>query len=198
MKKLSYVVVGVILLTLSTSVASAHSRKSQEWFDSKEWLQGATFRPAASIDIEEFAAHYKAHPNRWNKLFSILKNADIKELPLGLQVIDENLKMNVQEYETRPTVGRKLLYEKHCQYIDVQCVLSGAELQGTVKIEQGEVVKAYNEERDIAMYVSRDVPFYLISAGEFTIFFPDDIHTTNYGFGERTTARKIVFKVKYE
>ncbi len=187
-----------MLLCVSVSEVEAQSKKAQSWFDSEEWLQGAEFSPAASIDIEEFAAHYKAHPERWEKLFSFLANEDLAALPLGLQVVDENMKYNVQEYETRPTVGRKLLYEKHCEYIDVQCVLSGEELHGARKIQYGEVVTPYSEERDIAMYESCDVPFYIVKSGEFTIFFPDDIHTTNYGFGERTKVRKIVFKLKYD
>lgn len=193
-----YLTILVAIFALSANESMAQSRKNLSWFEGREWLQGVQFSPAASIDVDLFAAHYKAHPERWKKIFKILAESDLNTLPLGLQIIDENIKMNVQEYETRPVKGRKVLYEKHEKYIDVQCMVSGEELHGSRKIDFGEVVKPYVEERDIAMYNLTDVPFYIIHAGEFTIFFPDDLHTTNYGFGDRTTVRKVVFKVKFD
>ncbi len=171
--------------------------EAQTWFDSQEWLEGAKMKPAVSIDIEEFAAHYKAHPNRWKKVFETLANNDLNTLPLGLTEIDENIKMNVQEYTTRPTVGKQTLFERHEEYIDVQCMIAGEELHGAQKFGNQKVAKEFSKEKDIALLECEDVPFYIIPAGTFTIFFPDDLHTTNYGFGEQTEVRKIVFKVKY-
>ncbi len=171
--------------------------EAQQWFESKEWLDGAQMTPAVSIDVEEFAAHYKAHPNRWAKVFEILAKEDLNALPLGLSEINDNIKMNVQEYTTRPTKGKKTLFERHEEYIDVQCIISGEELHGTQKFGDQKVVKEFNKEKDIALLKCTDVPFYIIPAGSFTVFFPDDLHTTNYGFGEQTEVRKIVFKVKY-
>ncbi len=154
--------------------------------------------PVKSIDVEVLAKHYAEHPNRWNKVFEILRSENLEELPLGLTQINDNLKMNVQEYETRPAVcHEELLYEKHEDYIDVQCVIWGEELHGKSDVANAKIAKEYNPDFDAAMYNCEDVPFYIIGAKMFTIFFPDEVHTTNYGFGEKGNVRKIVFKVKY-
>lgn len=196
MKILSRLVLVVAAMACSTQLFS-QSTQAQAWFDSKEWLQGADMTAAASLDIDKFAEHYKANPERWQKVFEILSTSDLMALPLGLVEIDENLKMNVQEYTTRPTAGRTLQYEKHTDYIDAQFVITGAELHGKNDVNNATLVREYNPEKDAAMYSCGDVPFYIIEANMFTIFFPDEVHTTNYGFGEQSEVRKIVFKVRY-
>ncbi len=190
MKKIFRTVVASLLLL---SAANASAQVS----DPRELLQSAKMSAAESVDIDTFVQHFKAHPSRWEKVFEIIEKSDLSALPLGLTQVDENIKMNVQEYTTRPTVGKRLLYEKHNDYIDVQCVVRGEELHGKSNVENAQVVREYNAEKDIAMYDCEDVPFYIIGAGEFTIFFPHEVHTTNYGFGEQTQVRKVVFKVKY-
>ncbi|MFI3266716.1 MAG: YhcH/YjgK/YiaL family protein [Rikenellaceae bacterium] len=201
MKKTKCLILGlaIVLMCLAQNT-SAQTKKQQQWFDSKQWLEGAEFTPAASVDVETFAKHYQAHPNRWKTIFEFLATQDLENLPLGLTEINENIKVNVQEYTTRSTAGRDMKaisYEKHNEYIDVQCVVSGAEIHGSTWLENATEVKPYNTEKDIAQYGADNVPYYIISEGMFTIFFPEQPHYTNIGYGERTDVRKVVFKVKY-
>lgn len=199
MKKLTIfiAIAAVCLVTTITNVA-AQTKAEKQWYDSKEWLQGAPMQPSTpSIDVSTFAKHYAKYPNRWKTVFKYLATQDLKKVPLGVTQLTDDVRVIVQEYETRPTVGQKVLLERHEKFIDVQCMVEGEELHGASKIGNGELTVPYKESDDIMFYTVPDVPYYIIKAGYFTIFFPDDMHTTNYGFGERTKARKLVFKVRY-
>lgn len=192
-----FALVVACLFAVNTNLV-AQSKAAKEWYQAKEWLQGASMQPSTpSIDIETFAAHYAKYPERWKVVFNYLATQDLKSVPLGIVQLSDDVRVIVQEYETRPTVGEKVLLERHEKFIDVQCMVEGEELHGTSKIGNGELTVPYKESDDIMFYTVPDVPYYIIKAGYFTIFFPDDMHTTNYGFGERTNARKLVFKVRY-
>lgn len=196
MNKLILTLATLLLLTGSVS-AQSKNKKTQHWFDSREWMQGASGTPVSSIDVNEFAKHYHQHPERWKTVFNYIRDNDLSQLPLGLKVINEDVKVNVQEYDTRETTDKPIQYEKHSQMIDVQYVVSGREIHGSVKVDQGTVLIPYSEAKDVAQYSATNVPYYIVSDGMFTIFFPDDIHFTNIGYGERTKVRKVVFKVRY-
>ncbi len=199
MKRFTFAL-AVIVACLCVAQAQAQSPKSKAWFDSMEWLHGASMKPAAkSIDIDTFAAHYAKFPKRWETVFEYLAKQDLKKIPLGVYELTPDVRVIVQEYESRPRVtADKVLYERHKKYIDVQCIITGEELHGASKLGTGKECIAYKESDDIMFYTVYDVPFYIIREGYFTIFFPDDMHTTNYGFGELTNVRKLVFKVKVE
>ncbi len=199
MKKIQIVIAMVVVCLVSTATQlSAQSKVAQSWYNTKTWLNNGPLQPiTASIDIDEFAEHYAKYPNRWKTVFEYLATQDLKNLPLGLVELSENVKVNVQEYETRP-IGPKnpVWYERHDKYIDVQCIVTGEELHSKMKVGDYPIVNPYSEKDDIMHYTVDHAPFYLVKAGEFTIFFPDDMHTTNYGFGAKTNVRKLVFKVK--
>ncbi len=198
MKKSTIFTLVVVCLIAATAPLAAQTQAAKQWYESKEWLQGATMQPSTpSIDIQTFADHYAKYPERWSVVFDYLATKDLKAVPLGVEQLTDDVRVIVQEYETRPTVGERVLLERHEKFIDVQCMVEGEELHGASKLGNGELTIPYKESDDIMFYTVPDVPYYIIKAGYFTIFFPDDMHTTNYGFGERTTARKLVFKVRY-
>ncbi len=199
MKKTTIIISMVVAcLVVATSTLSAQSKAALKWYNDQEWLDGAPMQPSTpSIDITTFANHYAKYPERWKTVFNYLATKDLKAVPLGVEQLTDDVRVIVQEYETRPTIGAQVLLERHEKFIDVQCMIEGEELHGASKIGNGELSVPYKESDDIMFYTVPDVPYYIIKAGYFTIFFPDDMHTTNYGFGERTTARKLVFKVRY-
>ncbi len=171
--------------------------RAEQWFENGAWRKGIVQKPSAAIDRVEFAAHYARFPERWNKVFDYLRTHDLKSVPAGQGMLGDDVKLNVQEYDTRNVHGKEVTYEKHNEWIDVQVMVEGRELHGTVKVDKGTVAKPYSERGDIAQYNAGDVPYYVIPGGMFSIFFPDDIHLTNIGFGEQSHVRKVVFKVKY-
>lgn len=197
MKKLSIAIVALLLVSATTSLM-AQTAKAKEWYDAKVWLNGASMQPSTpSIDIQTFADHYAKYPERWECVFNYLATQDLKSIPLGVYQLTDDVRVIVQEYLTRPTVDAQVRFERHEKFIDVQCMIEGEELHAASKIGTGTEIVPYNENDDIMFYTVDDAPYYIIKAGYFTIFFPDDMHTTNYGFGERTNARKLVFKVRY-
>ncbi len=199
MKKITIVITMIAVCLLSaTADLAAQSKTALSWYNTKAWLNNAPMEPVTpAIDIDEFAEHYAKYPNRWKTVFEYLATQDLKSVPLGLVELSENVKVNVQEYETRP-VGPEnpVWFERHDKYIDVQCIITGEELHGAKKVGDYPIVNPYSEKDDIMHYTLENVPFYIVKAGQFTIFFPDDMHTTNYGFGAKTNVRKLVFKVK--
>lgn len=199
MKKRTFITSLVVACLFATTTnLVAQTKAAKQWYEGQEWLQGAPMKPSTpSIDIQTFADHYAKYPERWKVVFDYLATKDLKAVPLGVDQLTDDVRVIVQEYETRPTVGERVLLERHEKFIDVQCMGEGEELHGASKIGNGELTIPYKESDDIMFYTVPDVPYYIIKAGYFTIFFPDDMHTTNYGFGERTKARKLVFKVRY-
>ncbi|MFI3283262.1 MAG: YhcH/YjgK/YiaL family protein [Rikenellaceae bacterium] len=193
-----FITMVVACIVTTTTNLSAQTKESKAWYDAQEWLMGGALKPSTpSIDIDTFAKHYAQYPERWKVVFEYLATQDLKSVALGVTQLSDDVRVIVQEYLTRPTVGEKVLLERHEKFIDVQCMIEGEELHGASKLGNGELTIPYKESDDIMFYTVEDVPFYIIKAGYFTIFFPDDMHTTNYGFGERTNARKLVFKVRY-
>lgn len=189
-------IIGVIFLSLlSISSIDAQSKKEKAWYESEVWLNDCGAVPDPSIDVATFSKHYKAHPERWQRVFQFLKENDLDSLPKGKQTLGEGLTVNVEEYTNRAP-GKEWL-EGHRKFIDVQYVVSGRELQGTTKIKNAtDTVNPYTEKYDVANYtVESTINFHVIRAGQFTIFFPDDIHITNLQYGEKEPVKKIVFKV---
>ncbi|GAB6012113.1 NanQ anomerase/TabA/YiaL family protein [Viscerimonas tarda] len=175
---------------------SESEKKLLEWFDKGEWHKDVKAKPAVSVDKLTFARHYAKYPDRWKAVFDFMKNNDFATLPLGKIELNENVLVNVQEYTTKDFGDQRL--EQHHKNIDVQCVVSGSEFMGTVKPSGYEVQIPYNETRDVGFYKTKNItPYYQATNEYFFIFFPDDIHATNFQFGEKAPVRKVVFKVKY-
>lgn len=193
--------VTILAMLLAVVSMSGYGQKGKKevnvWFEAQQWQLGAKGEPSAAIDRAEFADHYKRFPLRWKTVFEFIKNNDLKALPLGQSRLSDDVTVNVQQYNTR-LMDKPETYEQHAKMIDVQYVVTGRELHGTVKKNKAQLAITYNEKRDIAMYSAQKVPYQIIGEGEYSIFFPDDVHLTNIGYGSQTPIRKVVFKVKAE
>lgn len=191
--------VTILAMLLAVVSMSGYGQKGKKevnsWFEARQWQLGAKGEPSAAIDREEFADHYKRFPDRWKTVFDYIRNNDLKSLPLGQTRLSDDVTVNVQQYDTR-LMDKPELYEQHAKMIDVQYVVAGRELHGTVKKNKAQLATPYNDAKDIAMYSAQKVPYQIISEGEYSIFFPDDVHLTNIGYGSQAPVRKVVFKVK--
>lgn len=171
------------------------SAQEKEWFLEESWLQGADASYDPSLDVETFVKHYKDYPERWNTAFQFVKDNDLNNMSLGKQTLSDDVTVNIQEYVTKEP-GKELL-EGHKDYIDLQYIVSGVELQGYAKIwEANDTIMPYKADEDIALYTVPSITFHAIKPNHFTIFFPNDIHTTNIQYGEKAPVRKVVFKIK--
>jgi biofilm protein TabA len=84
--------------------------------------------------------------------------------------------------------------EAHNNYIDIQVCPSGTETMGwkpreTCTSPKGE----YNPEKDIIFYNDPPDTWFNLRAGQFAIFYPEDVHTPMIGEGP---IKKLVVKIK--
>ncbi len=120
-----------------------------------------------------------------------IAETDFSTYQLGKYVYNDNIYFMVQEYQT----AVKTVSEVHEKYIDIQLLLSGSEVIGIAPVEcEKELVEA-KPEKDVWKYTCKTQPV-AISAGEFMVLYPSDIHMPGATLGESVACRKVVVKVK--
>ena len=105
----------------------------------------------------------------------------------------------VQSYQSRPDTENPR-FEAHRRYIDIQYVLSGAELLGWAPLERLTAATEYNAERDVLHGVvpAAERTFVHLGAGQGAILFPSDAHAPGLAAGTPEPVVKIVVKVMLE
>lgn len=165
----------------------------EEWFRNKEWLCGLDLTPDPAINLQAFASHYFAYPQRWKKTFEFLGRADLKTLPLGRIDLDENCFALISEYTSKNPEDAR--FEAHKSYIDLQYVIEGEELMGCVPLESTTPLIPYNAEKEILFVNSTSNKLSVAHPGNFFIFFPSDAHRPGVKLLENSKVRKLVVKI---
>jgi biofilm protein TabA len=99
----------------------------------------------------------------------------------------------VSRYRTK--LPAAAVWESHRRNIDVQYVADGTERFGYVPLDQAPTVRTpYADEKDVIFYEPASDTVTL-SAGQFAIFFPQDIHAPSLAEGEPGDVLKVVLKV---
>ena len=127
--------------------------------------------------------------------FDFIKKAVSENLPEGRYDIDgENVFAFIQEYTSKEDSS----FEAHKNYIDIQFIVSGTEVIEGFDIEKATPKSEYNDVKDVMFYEDNtDVTKSILNAGEYGIFFPNDVHKPGMCLnGEQDTVKKIVVKVK--
>ena len=84
--------------------------------------------------------------------------------------------------------------ESHRNYIDIQVCPLGKEEYGWKPLEKcGPSNEGYNVEKDVSHYTETADINFTIEAGQFAIFFPEDVHSAGVAEGP---LKKLVIKVK--
>lgn len=167
------------------------------WFEKKDWLSAWSIQPDASVNKKALAIAYHKNPERWQKAFEYLKTTDLTTAPSGKTELDgENLFATVAEYF--PKKREEVRYESHRKYIDIQYVIKGEEIMGITTHDKVTDDKAYNEEKDIAFYLSEDGNYRHATPSIFLVFFPDDVHRPSISTGDSVLVKKVVIKVKID
>lgn len=101
-----------------------------------------------------------------------------------------------QAYLAKPRADAFL--ESHRQYIDVQVVVAGEEIQEVVDIARLTVDAPYDAARDLIKYLDlRDTSLLSAREGLVAVFFPADGHISR-AIGSPLLVRKTVVKVPVE
>lgn len=102
----------------------------------------------------------------------------------------------VQSYVSKPLAQAK--FESHRRYIDIQFIQAGCEsILWSPLATLPQVTSPYVTERDIAFFANP--PHWTainLTAGLFSIFFPEDGHAPGIESGGPCEVRKVVIKVR--
>lgn len=139
---------------------------------------------------------YSLIDKRLSAAFDFLKKAD-SSLPDGRYELlpDGEMFASVQSYMTKAPEDSKL--EGHRKYIDVQYVLRGTEIIECADISRLRSDIAYDGDRDIEFFEdAAGLCSLCLSDGDFSIFYPNDIHKPGMKNGESIAVKKIVVKIR--
>lgn len=127
-----------------------------------------------------------------------LQSRDFTRMEQGTYPIQgQKIYALVQEIVTCPAAEKKP--ESHKKYIDVQYVAEGRERLGFAADDGSEPVVSSREEHDIYFYGDvKDESFVIAKSGDYSIFFPGDIHRPGCMVEGPEKVRKVVVKISVE
>lgn len=144
------------------------------------------------IDILENSALYRSLGPRIAGALDYIKTTDFTGMAVGKHPIDQDrLFAIVNDYQTKSCTQVEL--EGHRRYIDVQYLVSGAELIGYAPLLGQTPFREYDNDEDYALYRGA-ATFVQINAGMFGILYPHDLHMPCIG-EPPVAVRKVVVKV---
>lgn len=148
------------------------------------------------VDHIRNASLYRNVTKRISIAFDFLQRGNLAELAVGKELLDgDNVYAMIQAYNTNPM--EKGLWEAHKKYIDVQYVVSGIELMGHVDISAMTVSKPYDEAGDYHLFTGKGNHM-IMRPGDFTVFFPHDVHMPCMAVEQPVPVKKIVVKVRVD
>jgi biofilm protein TabA len=144
--------------------------------------------------LQNASKYVDLHP-AFAKAFEYISNTDLSSIEPGKYEIDgDQLKATVFDKKGMTMEESTAKFECHNQYIDIQVCIRGVEKMGWKPRETCHTEKGpYNEEKDVIFYIDAPDMFFELRGGQFTIFFPNDVHAPMIGDGE---IKKMVIKVK--
>ena len=146
------------------------------------------------FDSIENSEIYYGLGEKFQKAFEYIKNTDFSKISdAKIEIDGDNIFALVQKYNTKNPKNAK--WEAHRKYIDVQCMISGAENIGFVLSDYLDITEEYNEEKDVEFYDGLG-DFVQLNEGEFAVFFPNDAHKPGLHIKESELVHKVVVKVR--
>ena len=141
--------------------------------------------------LENYEKYSNSHKG-FAESFAFLQKAVAENLPVGRYEIDgDNIFAFIQEYTSKTESA----FETHKNYIDIQFILSGAEVMKVCDISQLKISVPYTE--DVMFFEDNErASVIVIEEGEYGIFFPWDAHKPGLCFDVPDKVKKVVVKVK--
>ncbi len=132
------------------------------------------------------------HP-RFAKAFEFIKSQDLETLEVGKYPIDgSELHASVSEKDGYTREDAK--FEAHNNWLDIQVCPKGKEQIGWSARQRVSTPKGeYNAEKDVTFFSDKPDTYFTLQAGQFAIFYPEDVHAPQIGEGP---IKKLVVKVK--
>lgn len=141
--------------------------------------------------------HEKAlYPKALNRGLEYIQSTDFSTMEPGKHDIEGDL-MFVMVQEPTTQSWEKQRPESHQTYIDIQYLIEGEELIKVARLTSDAVISEEDfASRDIAFYESTSVESsILLLPGNFTVFYPSDIHRPVCSVKEDQKIKKVVIKI---
>jgi YhcH/YjgK/YiaL family protein len=131
------------------------------------------------------------------KALDFLRRLDVDGLTDGKVEIDgEDVFAMVQSYETVTMAIPK--FEYHKKYIDLQYIVSGAEIIGWAPVGQMTITETYDTDRDVCFGTvpKGQITAVYLQTGQLAVLFPEDAHAPKLAVNAPSSVIKIVIKVQ--
>lgn len=145
------------------------------------------------IDSLENADRYIGLHKRFAKAFEFIKSQNLETIEVGKYPIDgTDIHASVSAKEGVTAADAK--FEAHDHYMDIQVCPSGTEQIGwKPRSECHQPKGGYNAEKDVTFFNDQPDMYFQLKAGQFAIFFPEDVHAPMIGEG---IIKKLVVKIR--
>lgn len=145
------------------------------------------------IDSLSNAHRYLSVHPRFAAAFDFINNQDLSTIQVGKYPIDGpelHASVSVKDGYDRATAK----FECHDHWIDIQVCPEGKEQFGwSARQRVSNRLGEYNSEKDVTFWNDTPETYFTLQAGQFAIFFPEDVHAPQIGEGP---MRKLVVKIK--
>lgn len=135
------------------------------------------------------------YPAAIQTALDFLAKEDTASLPVGRYELDgDNIFVLIQDQTTAPASEKRA--ESHRNYIDIQYLFSGEEVQGYAMLAPDKKGEEPAGKDNIFYDTVENECFVKLHPGEFTIYFSNDIHRPNCTDSEPMQIHKAVVKIK--
>lgn len=145
------------------------------------------------IDTLANAHRYFSLHKNFEKGFDFLHSLELGSLhPEKYPIDGTDLHASVSIKEGTKAEDAK--FEAHNNYIDIQFCPEGSETLGwKPRAKCHEPLGEYNDAKDVIFFKDQPDMYFQLHAGQFAIFYPEDVHAPMIGEG---MIKKVVVKVK--
>ncbi len=148
------------------------------------------------IDSLENAAKYTSIHPLFAKAFEYIASVDLANIEIGKYEISEGLKAIFSDKKGMAAAESIAKFECHNKNIDIQLCISGNETIGWKPRQSCIKTKGeYNPEKDVCFYDDEPDMYFQLTAGQFAIFFPEDVHAPMIAVNDHS-IRKLVMKIR--
>ncbi len=144
-------------------------------------------------NLENANKYFGIHP-LFTKAFEYITKADLIEAEVGKLNISDGLVALYSDSPGKTKAEAMSKFECHNKNIDIQVCIRGEETFGWKPRNDCSKPKGeYNDEKDVLFYDDAPDLFFGLKAGQFVIFYPEDVHAPMIGEG---SIKKLVMKVR--
>lgn len=136
---------------------------------------------------------YKGISNELDRALDLMGSLDNLSLKPGKNIVDKDIYIMFLLYDTLEE--RSGAFEYHKQFIDIQLLLKGEEYicYSSLSVPEGE--GAFDLDNDCGLFSLTDGCDVLFKPGNFSIFFPGELHAPGIAVSESRSVEKIIIKV---